>query len=144
MATKVANVANLRSGELIRRRLAEHPYFLPAWLAQIGSYADASVPALPAVDYLPGHAHPSPEYTHLLRLVRGLGELQAGAAHAGIMLSGKGFCLVFFRLVDPGHSFHVLQVSALLTLNMQSCACLKKSSMSSCIVCYVCQALQST
>ena len=84
MASKVANVANLRSEELIRRRLAEHPYFFPAWLAQIGAYADASAPALPAVDYLPGHAHPSPEYSHLLCLVQGLG----GRTETGIMFSG--------------------------------------------------------
>ena len=87
MAAKVANVANLRSGELIRRRLADHSHFLPAWLGKIGALASD----LPSVDQLHTHAHPSPQYLHLLHLVDGLGGMAAEddvPGHAGIMLSG--------------------------------------------------------
>lgn len=89
MAAKATNVANLRSAELIRRRLADHKHFLPAWLGQIVALASD----LPSADQLQMHAHPSPQYRHLLHLLEGLGGMatddDAGRhVHAGIMLSG--------------------------------------------------------
>ena len=88
MAARVACVANLQSAELIRRRLADHSHFLPAWLGKIEELASH----LPPVDQLQTHAHPSPQHRHLRYLLEGLAGADAGdsaTGHAGIMLSGE-------------------------------------------------------
>ena len=94
MAAKVSNVANQDSGALIRRRLAAHNFFLPAWISKVQSL----IPPLPP-DTPEPHLQLHPAYRHLWYLICGLGAAQVAgglnnpAGHAGIMFSGKLTCL---------------------------------------------------
>ncbi len=108
MAAKVSNVANLHSGALIRRRLAEHPHFLPVWLGTM----DGLALNLPSADQLQTHAHLSAGHRHLLTLLHGLGGVPADDDDdAGILLSGRcchlSRILRIFAEASEAHRGHI-------------------------------------